>query len=160
MSGYQRWDQPPALGRRGMILAVLIPVLVAMVGFGAVVLNARGSETTGTVIRLPQSEWIPGQGGDDALIQGVLSVDEDRCVYLASDDGRLWPVWPAGYRARLDGAGHVTVYDGGDKVVGRDGDELRAGGGYRPAGAYAGEPCVPTDGAEVAVIQSEVSQVD
>ena len=160
MSSYHRWDQPPALGRRGMVLALLIPVVIAAVGFGIVVLNARGSETTGTVVRLPQSEWIPGQGGDQALIQGVLSVDENRCVYLGSADGRLWPIWPAGYRAKLDEAGHVTLYDGSDNVVGRDGEELRASGGYQPASRYDGEPCVPTDGAQVAVIQSEVDRVD
>ena len=160
MSSHPSWDQKPALGRRGMVLAVLIPVLIAAAGFGAGVVIARGSETTGTVVRLPQSEWIPGQGGDQALIQGVLSVDENRCVYLGSTDGRLWPVWPAGYRAKLDEAGHVTLYDGSDKVVGRDGEELRAGGGYYPASRYVGEPCLPGDGAEVAVIQSEVTRVD
>lgn len=159
MGGYSRWDQQPALGRRGMVLAVVIPVLIAASAFGVVALVSRDSGSTATTIRVPTSGWIPGQDGATASIAGVLSIDDRRCVYLQADEGRLWPVWPAGFRAKLDGAGHVTLYDGGDNVVGRGGDELRAGGAYVSPAAYAGEPCVPDDG-EVAVVQSEVERVD
>src|SRR5687767_2477424 len=101
MSGYSRWDQQPALGRRGMVLAVVIPVLIAASAFGVVALVSRDSGSTATTVRVPTSGWIPGQGGNDALITGVLAIDDDRCVYLEGEEGRLWPVWPAGYRAKL-----------------------------------------------------------
>ncbi|MBA2953994.1 hypothetical protein GON03_06655 [Nocardioides sp. MAH-18] len=160
MSGYSRWDQKPALGRRGMVLAVVIPVLIAAAAFGVVSLVSRGSESTATTIRVPTSEWIPGQDAGDALIVGVIAVDDHRCVYLQGSEGRLWPVWPAGFRGKLDEAGHVTLYDGGDNVVGRDGDRVQASGSYSPPAAYAGEPCLPDDGGEVAAVQSEVTRVD
>jgi hypothetical protein len=160
MSGYSRWDQQPALGRRGMVLAVVIPVLIAASAFGVVALVSRDSGSTATTIRVPTSEWIPGQDGGDALITGVLAVDDQRCVYLQGAEGRLWPVWPAGYRGKLDEAGHVTLYDGGDNVVGRDGDRLQASGSFGPPAAYAGEPCLPDDDGEVAAVQSEVTRTD
>jgi hypothetical protein len=160
MSGYSRWDQQPALGRRGMIVAFLVPVLIAAAAFGVVALVSRDSGATPTNLRVPQSSWKPGQDGGDALIRGILSVDERHCVYLQSDEGRLWPVWPAGYRGRLDDAGHVTLYDGGDNVVGRDGEDLQAAGTFGDPASYAGEPCLPTDGAQVAAVQSSVTRVD
>lgn len=159
MSGYSRWDQQPALGRRGMVLAVVIPVLIAASAFGVVALVSRDSEPTATTVRVPTSEWIPGQGGGQAMITGVLAVDDRRCIHLEGPEGPIWPIWPAGFRGKLDEAGHVTLYDGGDNVVGRDGDRLEAAGSYSPPAAYAGEPCVPDEG-EIAIVQSEVERVD
>lgn len=159
-SSFHRWDQQPALGRRGLVLAVLVPVLIAAGAFGVVSLVSRDSGSTATSIRVPMSEWIPGQGGGQALIQGTLSIDEQRCVYLQATEGRIWPVWPAGYRGRVDEAGHVTLYDGGDNVVARDGEQVQASGTYREPTAYTGQPCLPPDDGEVAVVESEVTRVD
>ena len=156
--GYTRWDQTPALGRRGMILAVVIPVLIAAAAFGVVTLVSEGSETAATAIKVPTGEWIPGQPGGSTTIQGTLAVDARRCVYLQSPDGEVWPVWPAGYRARLDGSGHVSLYDGKDHLVARDGEGVRASGMFTSPDAFAGETCLPADG-EVAVVQSEVTRL-
>jgi hypothetical protein len=156
-STYARWDQRPALGRRGMVVMVGVVVAVAAAAFGVVSLASQGSETQATTIRVPTSDWIPGQPGGDETIAGTLEVDERHCVYLESADGtRVWPVWPAGYNARVDDAGHVSLYDGGDHLVARDGAQVQATGGRTSATAYAGETCLPADG-QVAVVQSEVT---
>ena len=67
-------------------------------------------------------------------------------------------MWPAGFRACLDGAGKVSLYDGDDDLVARDGEDCRRPAGYRRSAAYAGETCLPDDG-EVAVVQSEVTRL-
>jgi hypothetical protein len=157
-SGYARWEQRPALGTRGLVLAVVVPVLIAAAGFGVVSLLARGSDTAETAIKVPTSGWIPGQAGGDAVIRGTLSVDEHRCVYLQGSEGLLWPVWPAGFRARLDEAGKVSLYDGKDHLVARDGQDVQASGSYTSAAGFAGETCLPSEG-EVAVVQSAVTRL-
>lgn len=157
-SSFARWDQRPALGTRGLVLAVVLPLLVAAAGFGVVSLVSRGTPTAATAIKVPTSEWIPGQDGGDDPIQGTLSVDERRCVYLQGPEGRLWPIWPAGFRARLDQDGQVSLYDGDDDLVARDGEAVQASGTYTPSAPYAGETCLPDDG-DVAVVQSEVSRL-
>jgi hypothetical protein len=153
---YTRWDQRPALGTRGMVLALVIPVLIAAAGFGVVALVSEGSDTAASTIRVPTSDWIPGQSGGSDRIAGTLSVDARRCVYLQADEGEIWPVWPAGYRARLDGSGRVSLYDGGDHLVARDGAQVQATGSFTSPAPYSGEKCLPSDG-EVAVVQSEVT---
>jgi hypothetical protein len=157
-AGYARWDQTPALGRRGMVLAVLIPVLIAAAAFGAVSLASRGSETAATAIKVPTGSWIAGQQTGSTPIQGTLSVDSRRCVYLESAQGEVWPVWPAGFRARIDSAGKVSLYDGADHLVARDGEGVRASGTLTSPATYAGETCLPSDG-EVAVVESEVTRL-
>lgn len=158
-AGYSHWDQKPALGRRGMILAVVIPVLIAALGFGAVVLVSHGSETAVTAIKVPTGEWIPGQPGGSATIQGTLAVDGRHCVYLQNPAGEIWPIWPAGFQARLDPSGKVSLYDGKDHLVARDGEGVRARGTMTSPAAYAGETCLPSSD-DVAVVQSEVTRVD
>ena len=158
MSGYSRWDQQPALGRRGMVLAVVIPVLIAAVGFGLVSLNARDSDTAATAIKVPTGDWIPGQPTGSTTIQGTLAVNAQHCVYLKNPSGELWPVWPAGFRARLDSTGKVSLYDGKDHLVARDGEGIQASGTTASPSAFAGETCLPSDD-EVAVVQSEVTRI-
>jgi hypothetical protein len=161
---YDRWSRPHALSNRGYVLAVLVPVLVAAAAFGVVSLVSEGDEPTisGTSVRLPVSGWAPGAGGDAALIEGVLRVDSDQCVYLESGQdgdqpGKVWPVWPAGYRAVLD-HNRMTLLDADGHTVATDGDHVQMGGGYAPAGNYATEPCLPDSG-DVAVVQSDVTVV-
>ena len=157
---YDRWSRPDALSKRGYVLAVLIPVLIAACGFGVVSLVASDDNgLSGTTVRLPESGYAPTSAGDGALIQGVLRLDADHCVYLESgqagaDPGRLVPVWPAGYKASREGE-RLTVYDAQGKVVAHDGDELRTSGGFTAARTFSGEPCLPETG-DVAVIQSSV----
>lgn len=157
-AGYSHWDQKPALGRRGMILAVVIPVLIAAAGFGVVSLVSRDSETAATAIKVPTSGWIEGQEGGSTTIQGALAVDGRHCVYLQNPSGEIWPVWPAGYRARLDAEGKVSLYDGDDHLVARDGEGVKASGIYTSSDAFSGEPCLPS-GDDVAVVQSEVTRI-
>lgn len=155
--GYASWDQTPAVGRRGLVLAVVIPVLLAAAAFGVVSLVSRGSDTAATAIRVPTGDWIPGQTGGTTTIQGTLEVDTRHCVYLQSPEGEIWPVWPAGFRARLDDGGKVSLYDGADHLVARDGEGVRATGSFTPSAAYSGDTCL-ADQDQVAVVQSEVSR--
>ncbi len=158
-ASFARWDQKPALSTRGMVLAVVIPVLIAAAAFGVVSLVSRGSETQATAIKVPTSGWIRGQAGGSDTIRGALSVDQRRCVYLKADDGQeVWPVWPAGYYARIDSSRHVSLYDGSDHLVARDGEQVQATGIHTSPAAFSGETCLPGDG-DVAVVQSEVTRV-
>ncbi|GAA1763072.1 hypothetical protein GCM10009795_007080 [Nocardioides hankookensis] len=157
-SAYSIWDQPPALGRRGMILAVVIPVLIAAAGFGVVTLISEGSDTAATTIKVPTGDWIPGQPTGSESIQGTLAVNAQRCVYLKNPSGEIWPVWPAGFRARLDSAGKVSLYDGKDHLVARDGEGVQARGIFTTPDNFSGETCLPAED-EVAVVQSEVTRV-
>ena len=156
--GYARWDQTPALGRRGMVLAVVIPVLIAAAGFGVVTLISEGTDTAATAIKVPTGDWIPGQPTGSKPIQGTLAVNAQHCVYLKNPSGELWPVWPAGFRARLDSTGKVSLYDGKDHLVARDGEGVQATGMFTSPANFAGETCLPAND-QVAVVQSEVSRV-
>lgn len=158
---YDRWSRPQALSNRGYLLAVLVPVLVAAAAFGVVSLVSAGDETgSGVSVHLPVSGWAPGSGGDGALIEGVLGVDADHCVYLTplqrggNEPDKVWPVWPIGYHASLND-GRLSLYDQDDKVVAVDGDHVRMSGSSAPVGNFAAEPCLPDTG-EVAVVQSDV----
>ena len=160
---YDRWSRPEALSRRGYLLAVLVPVLIAACAFGAVALFASDDDgLAGTTVRLPEAGYAPIGNGGDAPIQGVLRLDDEQCVYLeagqdGADAGRVVAVWPAGYKASREGS-RLTVFDADGDVVAHDGDLVRAGGGFAPAGTFAGEPCLPGSG-DVAVIQSAVEVV-
>ena len=160
---YDRWSRPEALSRRGYAIVAAVPFVIAAVGFGIVAAVSSGDDApSGTTVRLPVSGWTPGNGGDAALIQGVLRLDEDHCVYLeagqdGADPGKVWPVWPAGFKAVRQGE-RLTILDGAGKTVAHDGDEVSMGGGFGPAGTFAGQPCLPESG-EVAIVQSEVTVV-
>lgn len=158
-SSYDRWDQRPALGRRGLVTMVVVVVLIAAAAFGLVALVSQGSQTQASAIKVPTSSWIPGQDGGAARISGTLDVDERRCIYLhTADGGEIWPVWPAGFQARLDDAGKVSLYDRSDRLVARDGEQIQASGIFTSPAPFAGETCLPPDG-EVAVVQSEVTRL-
>jgi len=155
---FDRWSRKPALSTRGYFLAVLVPVLLAAAGFGMVtILDHTGDSGSGAAVRVPTSEWIPGQPGGDTRFQGALAADEHDCVYLeTADQHQIWPIWPAGYTAKVDSQGVVTVYDGKNAVVAREGQQVQMTGSPTSARSYAGERCLPGDG-DVAVIQSSVT---
>jgi hypothetical protein len=158
-SSYLRWEQSPVIGRRGLVLAVVVPILIAAAGFGVVSLVSEGSQTQATTTRVPTSSWKPGQASGTETIRGSVSIDSAKCVYLADVAGQqVWPVWPAGYYARIDAAGHVSLYDGGDHLVAREGETVQASGELTDPTPYAGQGCVPASG-QVAVIQSAVTEV-
>jgi len=158
---YDRWSRRQALSNRGYLVVAVIPFVIAAIGFGIVALVSSGDETgSGVTVRLPVSGWTEGSGGDDALIQGVLKLDTDHCVYLESGQdgaqpGKVWPVWPAGYKATREGD-RLTLLDADGKVVAHDGDRLSMSGGFGSVGSYTGEPCLPDTG-EVAIVQSQVT---
>lgn len=152
---YDRWSRPDALSKRGYILAILVPVLVAAAGFGIVSLVSAGHEAgSGTTVRLPVSGWA-GASGDGAALEGVLALDADRCVYLDTGRGEVVPVWPAGYHATLD-HNRLRLLDGDDDEVAQDGDRIQVSGGSIPAGTFSSEPCVPDTG-DVFAVQSDVT---
>jgi hypothetical protein len=159
---YDRWSRPPALGRRGYVLAVLVPIMVAACGFGLVsVFASNESELHGTSVRLPVAPYGPGAGNPAGVpIAGTLGVDGDNCVYLDPDPGTgagtgpLYVVWPAGFKATLD-AGRLSLYDADEHEIARDGEHVQAQGELVPSSTYATEQCVP-EGGQVAVVESEV----
>jgi hypothetical protein len=152
---FDRWSRPDALSRRGYLLAVLVPLVIAAAGFGIVSLVASDEpELSGTTVLLPTSDWEPGDDSMTAQIQGVLRMDEEHCVYLESPQGPVYAVWPAGWRATREGEA-LTLYDANTRVVASGGDSISTGGGYVPVETYAGEPCLPDDG-DVAAVQDEV----
>lgn len=157
---YDRWSRTNALSRRGYVLVVLIPVLIAAGGFGVLSLVASDDNAiSGTTVRLPEAGYAPTNAADGAQIQGVLRMDADHCVYLESgqdgaDPGRVVPVWPGGYEASREGS-RLTIYDAQGTIVAHDGDEVRMSGGFTATGTFSGEPCLPETG-DVAVIQSSV----
>lgn len=155
---YDRWSRPDALSKRGYVLVALVPFVVAAVGFGAVSLVSAGDEAaSGTSVRLPVSGWS-GDDGDAALLEGVLAVDEEKCVYVETTAGDVVPVWPAGFHASLDG-NRLRIFDGDDNEIAQDGDTIRVGGGSIPAGTFYAEPCVPDTGSVFAV-QSDVTVLE
>ncbi len=157
---YDRWSRPDALSKRGYVLAILVPVLVAAAAFGVVSLIAAGDDAgSGTTVRLPVSGWAGDAGDDDgAPLQAVLAVDDERCVYLDTDRGEVVAAWPVGYHATLD-HNRLRLYDADDDEVAQDGDRVQVSGNYLPAGTFSTEPCVPDSG-EVFAVQSEVTVLD
>lgn len=156
---YDRWSRPQALSNRGYLLAVLVPVVIAALGFGAVSLVSAGDETTrGVSVHLPVSGWATGAAGGGQAIEGVLSLDADDCVYLDDHGTRVWPVWPAGYHASID-HGRLSLFRANDtQAIAVDGDHVQMSGGSAPVGNFASEPCLPDSG-DVAVVQSDVQVV-
>lgn len=158
---YDRWSRPQALSNRGYLVALLVPVLVAALGFGVVSWVSAGDEApSGTTVRLPTSGWQEGDGGGGAQVEGILRVDDDQCAYLESGQdgaqpGRVYVVWPEGFRAKLD-RNRMTLYDAGGRAIAQDGDLVSATGGYAPAGSFTGQACLPESG-RVATVQSDVT---
>lgn len=54
-------------------------------------------------------------------------VEEDGCLWIDHDDGRMLPLWPPGSRIERDGTSLVVVNSGGARAV--VGTEVYAGGG-------------------------------
>jgi len=118
----------------------------------------RGGTVTLTVTRipLPTSDWRPGDRSMQALGGGEIAIDPQGCVYLASGGAKTYAVWPDGYSTELvDGT--VVIVDDQGREVAREGQQIRAGGGYSEPGEYAAEPCLPSGAAEVFYVQSEIT---
>jgi len=153
---YDRWSRPAALSRRGYVLAVLVPLLVAALAFGAVTLFASDEpDLRGTTVLLPASSWKPGQDAGTEVLQGVLRMDDAHCAYVETGQGNVYAVWPAGWRATREGDA-LTVYDTNTKPVAVGGDAISTGGESVPVETFDGEPCLPDDG-EVFAIQGSVT---
>ncbi|CAM3179765.1 hypothetical protein NODU109028_01990 [Nocardioides dubius] len=117
---------------------------------------ARAGSGPTTPVDLPTSDWRPGDGGDDALITGMLITDRSNCVVLGHRGGRTtYALWPAGYTAAIGTDGVVRLRDAEGEVVAESGDELELGGGFHEVSEHA-HPCIRGKG-EVAVVQSEVT---
>lgn len=157
---YDRWSRPDALSKRGYVLAILVPVLVAAAGFGLVSLVSAGDEGgSGTTVRLPVSGWAGDAGdGDGAALEGVLALDDEKCVHLDTGQDEVVPVWPAGYHATLD-HNRLRLFDADDEEVAQDGDRIRVGGSSIPAGTFSAEQCVPDSG-DVFAVQSDVTVLE
>lgn len=72
------------------------------------------------------SQWTPGQGADDALLEGRLTL-EDGCVYVEiNDGGRTVPMFP---RSLVTWNADTETIAYGGKTF-RMGDSISAGGGW------------------------------
>ncbi len=147
--------QAPPPGPDSDLAADLVPgsYLGAQPELGSAI--EKGDTVTITVapVLLPTSDW---DGGDamQALGGGRVAVDEGGCVFFKNGEEGLYALWPKGYATRLNG-GVVVVVDAEGREVAREGETIRAGGGYLEPGKYAGEPCVP-DGGEVFFINQHL----
>jgi hypothetical protein len=115
----------------------------------------------GTPVDLPTSDWEPGDFSMQALITGVLEVDDGGCVFLRSQEGfgSFYAVWPHGYTATSTG-GTVTLFDAAGRPVAVEGQAIRAGGGeVSRERVEVDTDCLPDTGA-VTLIQSSVTVDD
>jgi hypothetical protein len=148
--------QAPPPGPDGDLVADLVPGSY----FGAEPELGSPIESGGTVritvapVLLPTNGWRPGDGADQALGGGRIALDRDGCVYLADGELKTYALWPAGYETRLDD-GVITIVDANGDEVAREGQEIRAGGGYGGSGRFADQPCLPETG-EVFSIQDQI----
>ncbi|HTW18111.1 MAG TPA: hypothetical protein VMF51_23500 [Nocardioides sp.] len=149
-----------ALSTRGYVAAVVVPVVIAAALFGLVVWNYDDADVEGSTAPLLVSAWQPGQDDGGEQIVGVLEQGDRNCPVLSSADGSLVVAWPAGYSARVSAGGTLTVYDPGNAVAVREGQEIRAVGSLVDAegSEFVGRPCAPETG-RIAAIQSEVQVV-
>jgi hypothetical protein len=82
---------------------------------------------------------IPRQGAyPDALLEGVLEV-RSGCVSISAREGVWLALWPEGYAARI-ADGQLEVEDGDGQLVGREGEQIRVGGGEAPSQRWASGP--------------------
>jgi hypothetical protein len=140
------------LGVAGVIVAA--GVAGGLNAPGGIPENSGGSPGTraGTGAPLPPlttNDWRPGQGGMQALLQGVLRVTADGCLYseiLGASTPRMALVWPAGYTARRTLTGEIVVLDSAGTRVLTVGDRFAVGGGAGHPPHL--EPCRP-DGTDV-----------
>ena len=80
-------------------------------------------------VELETAETRDG-AGMDALGEFTLRYDPDgNCVYVDAGEQRMGLVWPFGYWAESD---PLRVHDADGRIVAREGDVLRAGGGQVP----------------------------
>lgn len=149
-----------ALSTRGYVAAVVVPVVIAAALFGLVVWNYDDADIEGSTAPLLVSSWQPGQDNGGEQVVGVLEKGDQDCPMLSSADGSLAVAWPAGYSARISAGGTLTIYDPGNDVAVRAGQEIRAIGSLVDAAGseYVGRPCAPEAG-QIAAIQSEVQVV-
>jgi hypothetical protein len=153
-------------GRRRLVGAM--GAAVCVIGLGTTLafrVSSNEGEATLTpaeelvAIDLPTSGWRPGEGGDGAVIEGVLQLDAEGCVYLGglpgSDASQRMPVvWPAEYSAAVvDGV--ATLFDADGNPVATEGDRIRMGGGF--SAGVSDHRCAA---GEVAYVQSDVENLD
>ena len=156
---------PPDIGRRtltpfGYAVCVVVPILIAAAGFAFLhFMYDKEDLVDGTRLHVLTSDWKPGDGADDALLTGELTLDDDGCVRLVGSDGaEVDLVWPADFEAtvqRVGGTDQLKVYDTDRNIAARGGDTVELGGGMAGAEPYAGLACAPVS-AEVFLVQSKV----
>jgi hypothetical protein len=123
-------------------IATLAAVLLCVTGFGSTGCSGADGSLPADAIRLPTSDWHPGDASMTALARGRVQGSDSgagTCVWLESDTdpaAKLPVVWPAGFYARLD---PLRIYDGGGGIVAREGQVVEFGGGL---GAVPGPACM------------------
>jgi hypothetical protein len=65
----------------------------------------------------------------DALLGGVLAVNNQSGLGVDTDGEKMPVEWPFGYSARME-SGRIALLDEAGKVVARVGDEITVGGGF------------------------------
>jgi len=132
--------------------------MFCLTGFGSTGCSGADGSLPSVAIRLPTSDWHPGDASMTALAHGRVHGSKSTagtCVWLESDTERatkLPLVWPAGFYGRLD---PLRIYDRGGRIVAREGQVVEFGGGL---GAVPGPACM-FGRSEAFFVQSDVQVV-
>ncbi|MCW2767245.1 MAG: hypothetical protein JWO11_3204 [Nocardioides sp.] len=125
---------------------------------------ATDAPQSGTAVELPTSQYVEGVMSLDVGFGGVLSLDDEGCVYLAGRTGNgditmggLYAVWPRGFSAAVSPDGVLTLRNAAGQEAAHGGDSLSLGGyiaSQAPDGT-SNPTCIPVDAA-VGVVQDYV----
>lgn len=89
--------------------------------------------------------WVHGSagsgGGEDALVEGVVAVDDAGCLHLDADGGPYPTIWPHGTELVGTQPVQLRLRDGTEISLG---DRVQGGGGYHHAVDYP-ELGIPDD---------------
>lgn len=92
---------------------------------------------------VPTFEWDPAQGGEAALLEGIISMTDDGCAIIESDGDRTGLVYPNALGRIDDGdEGGRTIFVWLPETMGaaaENGAEVSLGGGFRDLTGDLGE---------------------
>ena len=118
-----------------------VAALLLVVAFAA--LGASCSRELSQRIDVPTTRSPEGSGMRALFVGTFVGDEETGCVWLLPeqqdakdyDPVRVAVVWPAGFSARTN---PLRLYDAKGRLVAREGEPLRLGGGLVPAAGFEG----------------------
>jgi len=101
--------------RRGLLIVLVLVVPTC----------GRGAPASSSGVFFPT---VPrGDEYPAALIEGVLEVRSD-CLFISADGERWLLLWPQGYKPHSTD-GRIEIVNEAGERIGREGDQVRLGGG-------------------------------